>query len=102
MKQIGLHESWLNFLYEYVSPLQERVFIGYNTNVRVIKNRIYGNRLFIGCTTLFTLIYKLMHRYTNVKLEVIVILWHRFLSVESFVFEFVAVSINVYSQMHMQ
>lgn len=39
MKQIGLHESWLNFLYEYVSPLQEHVFIGYNTNVRVTKKQ---------------------------------------------------------------
>ncbi|XP_076756253.1 procollagen lysyl hydroxylase isoform X2 [Xylocopa sonorina] len=38
MKQVGLHESWLNFLYEYVSPLLDLVFIGYNTSVRVIRN----------------------------------------------------------------
>lgn len=38
MKQVGLHETWLNFLYEYVGPLQEHVFIGYNTSVRTKRN----------------------------------------------------------------
>lgn len=75
MKQIGLHESWLNFLYEYVSPLQEHVFIGYNTNVRVTKKQ----DTYMGISSLLVAqyfsprtTYKLIHRCTNFKLQYII------------------------------
>lgn len=34
MNQVGLHDAWLKFLEDYVSPLQQRVFIGYD-DVRI-------------------------------------------------------------------
>ena len=36
MKQIGLEEQWLEFLENYVMPLQESVFIGHASEVGVI------------------------------------------------------------------
>lgn len=70
MKQVGLHESWLNFLYEYVSPLQEHIFIGYNTSVRVIKHNFVETweQAFVGCTSCLLLINALLHKFeiTNI------------------------------------
>ena len=33
MNQIGLHEEWLEFLENYVMPLQEAAFMGYANEV---------------------------------------------------------------------
>ena len=33
MNQIGLHEEWLEFLENYVMPLQEAAFLGYASEV---------------------------------------------------------------------
>ena len=33
MKQVGYEEQWLDFLNAYVRPLQEKVFIGYSSDV---------------------------------------------------------------------
>ena len=33
MKQVGYEEQWLDFLNTYVRPLQEKVFIGYSSDV---------------------------------------------------------------------
>jgi len=35
MRQIGMERQWLHFLAEFVRPLQERVFLGYITYVRL-------------------------------------------------------------------
>ena len=34
MRQIGMDRHWLSFLRDYVRPLQERVFLGYQHYVR--------------------------------------------------------------------
>jgi len=34
MNQVGLHDAWLKFLKDYVSPLQQHVFTGYDDYVR--------------------------------------------------------------------
>ena len=33
MKQVGYEEQWLDFLNTYVRPLQEKVFVGYFSDV---------------------------------------------------------------------
>lgn len=33
MNQVGLEKHWLEFLQEYVQPLQKNLFIGYNHDV---------------------------------------------------------------------
>jgi len=33
MKQVGYEEQWLHFLNTYVRPLQEKVFVGYYSDV---------------------------------------------------------------------
>ena len=33
LNQIGFEEPWLHFLYLYVKPLQERVYMGFNSDV---------------------------------------------------------------------
>ena len=36
MKQVGLEPGWLHLLNTYVRPLQERVFEGYFSDVRMV------------------------------------------------------------------
>lgn len=38
MKQIGYDDEWLYFLKVYASPLQQKVFIGYNHAVNTVVN----------------------------------------------------------------
>lgn len=38
MNQVGLEQVWLRFLKLYVSPLQEKVFIGYYHSVSKLLN----------------------------------------------------------------
>lgn len=33
MTQVGLQDGWLEVLRKYVSPLQEKVYMGYHSNV---------------------------------------------------------------------
>lgn len=36
MTQVGLQDAWLKFLKDYVSPLQQHVFTGYDDYVRFL------------------------------------------------------------------
>lgn len=40
MNQVGLEPMWMQFLKDYVRPLQELVFIGYYHDVSKIKQRL--------------------------------------------------------------
>ncbi|XP_020286175.1 procollagen-lysine,2-oxoglutarate 5-dioxygenase 3 isoform X2 [Pseudomyrmex gracilis] len=44
MNQVGLHDAWLKFLEDYVSPLQQHVFTGYDDPPRSLMNFVVRYR----------------------------------------------------------
>jgi len=63
MKQIDFEEHWLNFLNIYVRPLQEKVFIGYVSEVGQKSFFLNTGDLFLGgcSSSILLLLGKLNH-----------------------------------------